>query len=125
MLTFEELGELLDELAEEFPPEFFAQLNGGINLLPMAKQNEEAGDGEVYTMGTYCRDSLGRYINIYYGSIAIVCKGYSSGHLRDRMHRLLSHELTHHIESLAGERTLELRDEEQMERYRNGRFGWE
>ena len=124
MLSFDELGELLDELAAELPQELFAELNGGINLLPNARPNTDAGVEDLYIMGEYRRDMLGKYINIYYGSIAVVCDGYSPGHLRERMRQLLRHELTHHVEGLAGERTLEIRDEEELERYRYEEPGW-
>ena len=36
VLSFDEAGELLDAMAESFPPAFFSDLNGGILLLPEA-----------------------------------------------------------------------------------------
>ena len=39
VLSFERAGELLDRMAEEFPPEFYDELNGGICLLPEAKHD--------------------------------------------------------------------------------------
>ena len=41
ILSFDEAGALLDEMAEEFPPEFYDELNGGIALLPEAKEDPE------------------------------------------------------------------------------------
>ena len=41
ILSFDEAGALLDETAEEFPPEFYDELNGGIALLPEAKEDSE------------------------------------------------------------------------------------
>ena len=38
-------------------------------LLEDAMPDPEAGE-DVYIMGEYCVDELGRYINIYYGSFA-------------------------------------------------------
>ena len=32
ILSFDEAGALLDEMAEEFPPEFYDELNGGMVL---------------------------------------------------------------------------------------------
>jgi len=118
MFTFDEIGNMLDEIMAEFPQELFAELNGGVNLLPSLKMNEDAGVDDLYVMGEYCHDAMGRYINLYYGSISTVCGSYAPSHLRERLRRLVSHELTHHIESLAGERTLEIKDEEQIERFR-------
>ena len=38
-LTFDQVGELLDEMAEQFPPVFFEELNGGILLEEEAKED--------------------------------------------------------------------------------------
>ena len=116
-MTFEQAGDLLDEIAERFPPAFFQDLNGGIALLPERKEDPEAAPGELYIMGEYCYDMMGRYICLYYGSLCQVCEQYSAAELRQELYDLLSHELTHHIESLAGERGLEIRDEEELEAY--------
>jgi hypothetical protein len=53
VLSFEQAGELLDRMAEEFPPEFYDELNGGICLLPEAKHDPEFPEGELYIMGEY------------------------------------------------------------------------
>ena len=46
MLTFNQAGDLLDQMAERFPPEFYRDLNGGISLLPEALRQEiSAGKG--------------------------------------------------------------------------------
>ena len=67
ILSFDEAGALLDGMAEEFPPEFYDELNGGIALLPEAKEDPEGEHGELYIMGEYCNDMMGKYINLYYG----------------------------------------------------------
>ena len=66
MITIEEMQTMLDDIAAEFPPEFFAELNGGIVLLCEAKHHVEDIDGELYTLGMYHRGGgMGRYISIY------------------------------------------------------------
>jgi hypothetical protein len=117
MLSFDQVGDLLDELAGEFPQEFYTELNGGISLLPEAKLNEEAGP-DLYILGEYCQDAMGRYINIYYASFAALYGDLSDGELEDELYATLSHEFTHHMESMAGERGLEIRDEEYLEQLR-------
>ena len=67
VLTFDEVGERLDAMAEEFPPVFCRELNGGISLLPEAVEDPEFPPGEIYIMGEYCDDQMGRYIQLYYG----------------------------------------------------------
>ena len=74
ILSFDEAGALLDEMAEEFPPEFYDELNGGISLLPEAKEDPEGEPGELYIMGEYCNDMMGKYINLYYGSFAALAE---------------------------------------------------
>jgi len=119
MMTIGEVNELLDEIAAELPAEIFRELNGGVNLLPEAKRNVAASDGRLYTLGEYRRDQMGRYIVIYYGSLCAVYGGASHKKMRGHLKDLLTHELTHHLESLAGERDLEIEDEIKLDRYLN------
>ncbi len=121
MLSFERAAELLDQMAEEFPPEFFADLNGGISLLPRAKRDRSA-PGRLYIMGEFCHDQMGRYILIYYGSFEAVCADYTDEELEDELFYVLTHELTHHIESLAGENKLEIKDAQRMADYLDSFF---
>ena len=118
ILSFDQVGDLLDEMAEEFPQEFYADLNGGISLLPEAREDPEGED--LYIMGEYCNDMMGRYIVLYYGSFAALAEqeDWTEEDWEDELYTTLSHEFTHHIEGLAGERGLEIRDELEMEQYR-------
>lgn len=117
MFTFEDIGQMLDEICEEIPQPFFEKLNGGVNLLPDVKMHALAVSDDLYIMGDYNRDSLGKYINIYYGSIMKNYPDCSPEQMRRHLKKLLQHEFTHHIESLAGERSLEIKDEEQLDAY--------
>ena len=120
MLSFDEVGLLLDDMAEEFPPEFFDELNGGVALLPEAKPDPEFPPGEMYILGEYCNDMMGRHINLYYGSFAALAQqeDWTEEDWEDELYTTLAHEFTHHIEGLAGERGLELKDEADLEEYR-------
>ena len=115
ILTFDQAGELLDEMAEEFPPEFYQDLNGGVCLLPEAKADPEFPPGEMYILGEYCNDMMGRYINLYYGSFAALAEQED---WEDELWETFAHEFTHHMEGLAGERGLERRDEDFLEAFR-------
>jgi len=121
MLSIDEINELLDEIAEELPAEIFRDLNGGVSLLPDTKLSEYSHDGDLYTLGEYCRDQMGRYINIYYGSLCAVYPNAPRAKMRKRLKELLAHELTHHLESLAGERDLEIQDEIDLHEYKRRR----
>ena len=75
VLSFEQAGELLDRMAEEFPPEFYDELNGGICLLPEAKHDPEFPEEELYIMGEYRNSGMmGKFINLYYGSFAALAQ---------------------------------------------------
>jgi hypothetical protein len=119
-LSFDEAGEILDELADEFPQPLFEGLNGGINLLPDERPDPEFPAGKLYIMGEYCDDILGRYINLYYGSFAALARKerWTREDWEDELYTTLSHELTHHMEGRAGTDSLDRRDAEDMARYR-------
>lgn len=108
---------MLDEIAAELPGEIFNDLNGGVSLLPETKISTADPDGGLYTLGEYRRDQMGRYIVLYYGSIRAVHGNSTREDLCMELKKLLSHELTHHLESLAGERDLEIEDERRIDEY--------
>ena len=108
---------MLDEIAAQLPGEVFRELNGGVSLLPQVKMSDADPDGNIYTLGEYRRDQMGRYIILYYGSLCAVHGHVSPGKMRKKLRDVLAHELTHHLESLAGERDLEIKDEIDMDRY--------
>ena len=120
MLTIDEVNDLLDEMAEGFPAALFNGLNGGVNLLEEAVPDEEFPEGELYILGEYCEDALGRYINLYYGSFAALAEqeGWDRRTWEDELYTTLSHELTHHMESRGGLHALDDRDAEEMARWR-------
>jgi len=117
MISIDRVHEMLEEIAAEFPEEFFESLNGGISLLPDVKYSPHARHNDLYILGEYCRDMMGRYIVIYYGSFL-----RTYGHLKEErfyseLKKTVAHEFTHHLESLAGERGLEIQDREDLEDY--------
>ena len=117
--TIDEVHTILDEIAEELPKEFFEKLNEGIILLPEYKLHPESKNREdLYIMGQYSRSITGRHIAIYYGSFERIYRGISMEYLREKLRDTLLHEFTHHLESFAGERGLEIEDAEYMSRYR-------
>ncbi len=120
ILSFEEVGDRLDAMAEEFPPEFYEELNGGICLLPEALPDPEFPGEDLYIMGEYCNDQMGKYINLYYGSFAALAEreNWTEEDWDAELYETLAHEFTHHVEGLAGERGLEIQDAVLLERFR-------
>jgi hypothetical protein len=102
------------------PEAFYGGLNGGVYLLPEVKLSSQSREGDpLYVLGEYIRrHDLGNYINIYYGSFGKVFSHLPPARLKKELRRVLIHEFTHHVECLAGERGLEIKDEMDMEKYR-------
>ena len=117
VLTFDEVGEILDQLAEQIPEPFYQDLNGGILLLPEELPDPDNGP-DLYIMGEYCVDEMGRYINIYYGSFAALLADEPREVWEEELFLTLRHEFTHHVEGLAGERSLDLKDEAYLLEYK-------
>lgn len=116
VLTFDQVGETLDEMAEHFPQALFDGLNGGVNLLEDTVPDLEFPEGEMYILGEYCDDLLGRYINLYYGSFAALAEreDWDEQVWREELRITLSHELTHHMEARGGLHALDDRDAEEL-----------
>ena len=119
MISFDEFGDILEEIANSMPKEIYDRLNGGVNLLPDEKLHHESREGfPLFVLGEYHVNRLGRYINIYYGSFAHTYSNLPIELLKEKMEHTLKHEFLHHLESLAGEKGLEIVDEIRLNKYR-------
>ncbi len=123
MVTIDEAEPILDEVAGGLPEEIFEGLNGGIILLPEARLDPQSRkNDDLYILGEYhSGGGLGRYISIYYGSFERLFGHMTREKFRKELEITLKHELTHHLETLAGERDLEKEDDLFMEDYLYGR----
>lgn len=118
--SIDQVHVILDEISEEIPREFFEKLNEGVILLPRTKVHPESTDEKpLYILGEYRRSVTGRNIVIYYGSFSKAFSGISERQLKRKLKDTLLHEFTHHLESLAGERGLEVKDAENIQNYRD------
>lgn len=118
MIEIDEVEKLLEEVAHELPREFYKELNGGILLLPEVKYNPAGRNKDLYVMGEYHRSgSMGRYIVIYFGSFVKMYGNLNRNSLKKKLSHILKHEFTHHLESLAGEKGLEKKDEALLREY--------
>lgn len=120
-MTIDKAHEILEECMNELPDIIFKDLNGGVVLLPQKKISPEAKRDDLYTMGVYERSyAMGRSIKIYYGSfVALYGEDAPDEVWRRELRNTLKHELTHHLEDLAGEKDLEVEDEVKMWLYKN------
>ena len=110
--TYEQMGDLLEEIASQFPDVFFEGLDGGIQLEEQVLPDPDFPPGEMYIMGEYCHDLLGRYIVLYYGSFAALLEGEDESVWREEIFLTVAHEFTHHLEDTAMLHTLDDADAE-------------
>ena len=117
MLTFEESDEAIAQLVEELPEAILEGLNFGINL----REESLYDDNGLVILGQYHIEpmGLGRYVTINYGSMVEVYGHLSKSAFRKKLKYVLHHELTHHLESLAGDRSLEIQDAIDKRKYLN------
>jgi predicted Zn-dependent protease with MMP-like domain len=112
-MTFEVFRSVVEEMYREIPEAFLEGLQG-VHVLPEARPEEEFED--VWRLGEYLDpgpesflgggEGLGRHIALYYGSFAKVAEGDSAFDWEEEIWETLTHELRHHVESLAGDVSL-------------------
>ena len=110
--TYDQMGDWLEEIAEGFPEAFFEDLDGGIQLEEREYPDPDFPPGEMYIMGEYVHDGLGRYIVLYYGSFAELLAEEDEEIWKDEIFATVAHEFTHHLEEIAGLHTLNDKDME-------------
>ena len=124
MISFERFEEITYELAQQLPEELFRKLDGGVMARAAVKMHPQAVSDDLYILGEYHRDPhLSRFVVLYYGSFMKAYGHLSEDGLRKEMWRVLRHEFLHHLESLAGERDLEIQDAIQIAEYRHAHGG--
>ena len=116
--TYEQMGDWLEEIAQEFPEAFFQELDGGIQLEEEALPDPEFPPGEMYIMGEYVHDMLGRYILLYYGSFRALLDQEDEATWKDEIFATVAHEFTHHLEETAGLHALDDKDLEFLQEAR-------
>lgn len=119
MINIDRFEAIADELTCELPEIFFRELNGGVNILEHIKIHpQSSGSQPMFIMGEYnYSHETGRSIYIYYGSFMRMYGYLSEETLRIHLRSTLRHEFRHHLESLAGDRSLEREDAAMLERY--------
>lgn len=115
----EEFSDILEELYAELPGEILQHLNGGIIIEEDACYHPMSEDKEIICLGAYKRNILGNSIIMYYGSFMELFWDLPHDEFREKIKHTLYHELTHHIETMAGEKGLLEEDIEFIKDYRN------
>ena len=119
MMMYEEFEQIAYEIAETLPEDFFRELHGGIVVKRRCMLHPKAEGNDLFILGEYHRNKhLGRFVVLYYGSFERCFHAFSEEELRDKIRKVLLHEFRHHLESLAGERDLEIEDMIELSRYK-------
>lgn len=109
--TYEQMGDWLEDIVAQFPSAFFEELDGDIQLENQVLRDTRVPKKQMYIMGHYIHDRLGRYIRLYYGSFAAVLGDAEEQVWKDQIFSTVAHEFTHHMEESAGLHALADQDE--------------
>ncbi len=116
-MDLEEFTEFANQVVDsEVPEPLLDRLNLGIIVVPEAEYDEE-----FYVLGHYSVDRLGRHVALFYGSFAALFEGQPREVWEDQIRETIRHELRHHVETLAGDRSLAREEREARLRARGRR----
>ena len=120
MLTFEESEAALAKMVDDLPPEILKGLNCGVILLPDTIFDNDG----LLILGRYYFEpmGLGRYVTVHYGSLVKACGYLSVPKFTEKIKDVLHHELVHHLEHQAGDRSLEIQDAIDRNKYLRRRY---
>ena len=124
MVDIDRFYEMLNEVCEELPDDFFRELHYGVHLSEEYKPSPYAKNDDLVIMGEYSRSKQGNKITIYYGSFVRTCSWMSEEQLKDKLRETVRHEFRHHMENLAGmygADSLEHEDIEELKKKVNAR----
>ena len=120
MISMGEFKQIISELLDELPAEFFRDLSGGVIVSEAAVIPDYARGNDICTLGLYKIFSGVRQIIIYKGSFDRVYPCAGTEEARRILRGVLRHEFRHHLEFLGGihDRTsLEAEDEREKRAY--------
>ena len=123
MIDIDEFYELLEEVCDELPDDFFKDLHNGVILSEEVKISPHAKANDLIIMGEYTRSRYGNQITIYYGSFARACSCMDREALKERLRGVVRHEFRHHMENLGGmygHDSLEYEDKVELKNYLRG-----
>ncbi len=112
-MTYEVFQQAAERMLDDIPNAFLRGLQG-VHVLREARL--EPGFDDVYRMGEYSdpgfdhflggNSGLGRHVALYWGSFKAIAEGDPDFDWDEELWETLTHELRHHVESLAGEDAL-------------------
>ncbi|MBN2221365.1 MAG: metallopeptidase family protein [Vallitaleaceae bacterium] len=104
-MELEEFSDYVNEVLDhEIPPVLLEGLNLGVIVSPRIEYSDEGS--QFIVMGHYVKSRIGKQIILYYGSFLHFYQGKSTKAWKRKILATIKHELTHHIEALAGQEDL-------------------
>ena len=123
MIGTEEYRQIVSELLDELPQEFFRELSGGVVVSDALAVPDYARGEDLFTMGQYQVSSGIRQIVMFKGSFDRVYPQADADAARELLRGIVRHEFRHHLEYLAGihnAASLEAEDERKKQAYLAG-----
>ena len=120
MITIEQYNNIISELMDELPEEFFRELSGGVIVSEAAVIPDYARGNDLFTMGQYQIYSGVRQIVLFYGSFNRAHPQADLFEAKGLLRGILRHEFRHHLEYLGGvhnSSSLEAEDERRKREY--------
>ena len=102
--------QIVSELLDELPAEFFKDLSGGVIVSEAPEIPDYAKGGDLYTLGHYKVYSGVRQIILYKGSFDRAYPNADASEAKHLLRGVLRHEFRHHLELLGG-----IRDDTSLE----------
>ena len=102
MIGLEEYKQIVSELMDELPAEFFRELSGGVIVSEALVIPDYARGNDLYTLGQYQVYAGVRQIVMFKGSFDRVYPHADAGEARELLRGILRHEFRHHVEFLGG-----------------------
>lgn len=116
--SLDEFSQMVERILEDMPSAVFEGLNGLVQIQPQIEYHPAAKNQDLIVMGRYVKNALGRHIEIYYGSFHKQFRFLTKEALQEKMRETIYHEFRHHMENMAGNRDLEIEDEEWIAQFR-------
>ena len=102
MIGIEAYRNIVSDLMDELPEEFFRDLSGGVIVSEASALADYAVRNDVYLMGEYLVYSGIRQIVLFKGSFDRVYPLADADEAKRILRGVLRHEFRHHLESLGG-----------------------
>ena len=123
MISIEEYRNIISELMDELPKEFFRDLSGGVIVSEALVIPDYARGNDLYTMGHYEVLPGIRQITLFKGSFDQVYPHADPAEAKRLLRGILRHEFRHHLEFLGGihnSDSLEAEDRRRKQAYLSG-----